>query len=154
VYQKYPLLFNVEHDSSEAYPLNLMNPVDENGTKIPDKTVLPDDPDHRAAMERILKAYAFEVATFVYGDNVPEPDGPNEKPGQYGVCCNRTLHCNCGSGAHGRIDDEGNSLGIGSGGFFNVGTKHHHDTYHQVLGEEEPSPPRTRAQKLLQSLQL
>ena len=75
-------------------------------------------------------AYAFEVATFTYGKLTPEPDGPDEGPGRYGICCDRSRDCDC-SGDH---------------GLFNVGTKQHHDRYHDALGEEEPNPPATIAQ--------
>lgn len=143
-YRKIPLMFNVEVDPSESLPLNV--DTTNNGT-----TVKPSNdthPDAAVAMDRILKAYAFEVATFTYGINVPEPDGPNEGPGTYGVCCNRTKHCNCNSDDDGDVDVTAN-IGVGGGGLFSIGTKQHHDAYHEVLGEEEPSPTRTRAQEVL-----
>ena len=115
-YEQYPLLFDVEKDPSESMPISTGE--------------MPDDPDDRAAMERIMQSYAFEVATFTYGKLTPEPDGPDEGPGRYGICCDRSRDCDC-SGDH---------------GLFNVGTKQHHDRYHDALGEEEPNPPATIAQ--------
>jgi len=123
-YDKYPLLFDIEQDPSESIPIS-------NGT-------MPTGPEHSAAMKRIMKAYAFEVATFQYGTIVPEPDGPGERHGQYGLCCDRAANCNC--------DSDG---AASTAGLFNVGTKRHHDTYHYVLGEQEPLPPRTKAQKAM-----
>ena len=127
-YNKFPLLFNVEKDPSESEPISTGE--------------LPNDPEHRAAMLRIMKAYAMEKATFSFGTLVPYPDGPGEGPGLYGLCCDRSRDCNCRDGA--TADDE-------MFGILNVGTKGHHDRYHEALGEEEPSPPRTRAQMLLQN---
>ena len=69
-------------------------------------------------LARIQRAYAMEVATFQYGEFHTIPDGPGEGPGRYGVCCNRETNCNC----------EGT-------GIFHVGTKGHHDDYHDILGE-------------------
>ena len=115
-YEQYPLLFNVEKDPSESMPISTGE--------------MPVDPDDQAAMERIMQAYAMEVATFTYGRLTPEPDGPDEGPGRYGLCCDRLRDCDC-SGDH---------------GLFNVGTKQHHDRYHDALGEEEPNPPATIAQ--------
>jgi arylsulfatase A len=120
-----PLLFNVERDPSEAAPISA------NET--------PSDPNDRKAMERILKAYAMEKATFQFGDIVPYPDGPGEGPDRYGLCCDRSQDCYC-------VGKDENV------GIFNLGTKTHHDKYHEVLGEEEPSPPRTRAQAILQGM--
>lgn len=117
-----PKLFDVERDPSEANPLN-------------DDNEMPTDNDDLAAMNRILAAYAMEKATFDFGTILPVPDGPHEGPKQYGVCCDRARNCNC----------EDSHVGI-----FNLGTRLHHDKYHSILGEEEPSPPRTRAQIMLQ----
>lgn len=122
-----PLLFNVEVDPSEAIPLNAKN---EN----------PTNPDELAAMKRIQKAYAMEKATFEFGTIIPMPDGPKEGPNQYGVCCDRSKGCNC-------INSPMEQQNVG---IFNLGTRAHHDRYHSALGEEEPSPPRTRAQVMLQ----
>lgn len=135
-------MFNIDHDPSESIPIN----ADVNGTTFMPST--DDDAQAAAAMDRIIKAHAFEVATFTYGTNTPEPDGPNEGPGRYGVCCDRSRKCNCNSD-----DADGDARGGGGFGLFNIGTKLHHDTYHDVLGEEEPYPPRTRAQILLQQQQ-
>lgn len=123
-----PLLFDVEKDPSESQPISVNK--------------MPSDPEDAAAMERILKAYAMEKATFQFGKLDPYPDGPGEGPDRYGLCCDRAKDCYC-------VDDglgtENNNIGI-----FNLGTKKHHDLYHEALGEEEPSPPRTRAQAMLQ----
>lgn len=59
----------------------------------------------------------MEKATFHYGKIHDIPDGPGEGPGRYGVCCNRETDCNC------------------AGGLFHVGTKQHHDVYHEFVGE-------------------
>jgi len=125
-YDRYPLLFDVEQDPSESLPLSTGD--------------MPADPVDRAAMERIMKAYAMEVATFAYGRPKPEPDGPGEGPGRYGVCCDRARDCDCSG------DGDGEDGDAGSGGLFRVGTKQHHDRYHSALGEEEPNPPATLAQ--------
>jgi C-terminal region of aryl-sulfatase len=143
VYDQLPLLFQVEHDPSEAYPIVHGNEW-------------PTDTTHRAAMERIVKAYAMERSTFSFGTLDPYPDGPGEGPGLYGVCCDRTKDCNCAAPplqrARSQVDIDG-SLDEGSG-ILNIGTKWHHDQYHKVLGEEEPSPPRTKAQAMLQHIVL
>uniref|UniRef100_A0A6V2EEX6 Sulfatase N-terminal domain-containing protein n=1 Tax=Ditylum brightwellii TaxID=49249 RepID=A0A6V2EEX6_9STRA len=121
-----PLLFNIDKDPSEAYPISFNE--------------MPTQPEDAAAMQRILKAYAMEKATFEYGRITPEPDQPGEGPGKYGVCCDRSNDCHCNN------NEEKDILGI-----FNLGTKEHHDRYHKILGEKEPMPPRTRAQKRLQN---
>lgn len=126
-----PLMFDIERDPSESTPLNSPN-------EMPSK---PEDVD---ALNRILKAHAMEVATFEFGKILDIPDGPDEGPGEYGLCCNRSLGCNCTG--H-RPNGDGRNIGV-----FNIGSKQHHDRYHHVLGEAEPSPARTRAQALLTSL--
>ena len=128
VYDKFPLLFDVEKDPSEAEPIS--------------SGEMPTDLEHRAAMERIMKAYAMEASTFTFGKLVPYPDGPGEGPGLYGVCCDRSRKCNCEK-AEGDVD----LVGI-----LNIGTRKHHDRYHDMLGEAEPYPVRTRAQRLLQNV--
>lgn len=110
---KYPLLFNVEEDPSEAYPLC-------------DGKELPGRQDYRAAIIRIMRAYAMEVATFEYGDLVPLPDGPGEGPGRYGLCCDRSKNCTCKTSAWGEI---GSAL-------FKIGSMPHHDKYHEIFEEE------------------
>lgn len=120
-----PLLFNVEKDPSESQPISFNK--------------IPTDPEDAAAMDRILKAYAMEKATFQFGKIEPYPDQPGEGPGKYGVCCDRSRDCNC------RDKAPDKNLGI-----LNLGTLQHHDIYHKVLGEEEPSPPATTAQRVLQ----
>jgi arylsulfatase A-like enzyme len=124
-----PLLFNIEKDPSEAEPINKDNE-------------LPDDPNDLAAIQRILKAYAMEKATFEFGNLVPYPDGPGEGPDRYGLCCDRSKNCFC-------IDDTDDEEEKTNVGIFNLGTKQHHDKYHEALGEKEPSPPRTRAQIMM-----
>ena len=104
-YEQYPLMFNVDADPSEAFPLCT--------GKEP-----PTDPDALAAMARIQRAYAMEKATFEYGDCNTIPDGPGERPEHYGLCCNRATSCNCEAG-----------------GLSQVGTQQHHDRYHDILGE-------------------
>jgi hypothetical protein len=131
VYDRYPLLFDVEKDPSESMPLS--------------EGDMPQDPEHQEAMERIMKAYAMEKATFVFGKVVTYPDEAGEGPGMYGVCCDRAMECNCRPN-HSQVVLESS--------FFNLGTLEeanaHHQRYHKYLGREEPSPPRTRMQRRLQ----
>lgn len=103
-YDKYPLLFNVDEDPSEAFPLCTGDAP-------------PSDPKAAAALRRIQRAYAMEKATFHFGEYHTVPDGPGEGPGHYGICCNRETGCSCEQG------------------IFHVGTKRHHDVYHDILGE-------------------
>lgn len=119
-----PLLFDVEKDPSEAEPISVNE--------------MPEKPEDVEAMKRILKAYAMEKATFEFGHIKAYPDGPGEGPDRYGVCCDRSKDCYC-------VDVYENV------GILNLGTKKHHDKYHEVLGVKEPSPPRTRAQTMLQN---
>lgn len=126
VYEPYPLLFHIEHDPSESQPIGY------GGHHV------PDDPEHAEALHRLVKAHAFEVATFVYGDPTPEPDGPGEGPGRYGVCCDRSKACLC---------DPIDPLHVASaymdngGGLGAVGSQAHHDAYHAAMGDpESPSP--------------
>lgn len=130
VYDEYPLLFNVEKDPSESEPLSTGE--------------MPKHAEHQAAMVRIVRAYAMERATFVFGRVMDYPDEPGEGPGKYGVCCDRSKDCYCLNNSHSK---EGAFL---RSSFLDVGTKSHHENYHQHLGEEEPLAPVTRAQKLLQ----
>lgn len=106
-----PLLFNVETDPSESTPVN------------PEE-----DPECAAAMQRIVSALAMEKATFVHQQNVPLPIGAGEGRGQLGVCCDRSKSCDC----------DGSPF---PGGILNIGTKQHHDLYHEVSGTEPPLPP-------------
>ena len=99
---------------------------------------MPKDPEDVVTMQRICKAYATEKATFEFCHLEHYPDGPGEGPERYGLCCDRSKDCYCIDGAE--------NVGI-----FNLGTKKHHDKYHKVLGEKEPSPVRTRAQPMLQN---
>ena len=67
------LLFNIQEDPSEAYPLTL--------------------PD--IASEIVLRLQN-ELKTFVYGSKlIPPPDLPGEGPDKYGVCCDRENSCDC-----------------------------------------------------------
>ena len=50
--------------------------------------------DPRSSRE-LREAYAHEVATHPRQPSPPAPDGPGEKPGQYGVCCSRAKGCDC-----------------------------------------------------------
>jgi hypothetical protein len=131
-YHPYPLLFNVDQDPGEAYPLS-KGYYD-----------VPSGAEDREALERIVKAYAFEVATFEYGSKVPEPDGPDEGPGRYGVCCDRERECNCRDDAVEQAEDNGSGPTVTPtqtdgpsttatsgatriGGLFSVGTKGRHE---------------------------
>jgi C-terminal region of aryl-sulfatase len=139
VYEKYPLLFDVEKDPSESEPLSTGN--------------LPKNPEHRAAMDRIVKAYAMEKATFVFGSVVTYPDEPGEGPGKYGICCDRARDCYCPNFSTKDNKNTATESFLRSS-VLDMGTKAHHDKYHDHLGEEEPSPPRTQAQKLLQEVNI
>jgi hypothetical protein len=130
VYETYPLLFNVEKDPSESEPISV-------GER-------PHLPEHQAAMDRIINAYAMERATFVFGTVLTYPDEPGEGPGKYGVCCDRSKDCYCPKGDKERIKEEWVNVTMRSF-FLDMGTKHHHSMYHDHLGEVEPSVPRTRA---------
>ena len=128
---KYPLLFNVEKDPAESTPLST-------GDR------LPRNPDDAAAMKRIVKAYAFEKATFSFDYSPPAPDGPGEGPGHYGLCCDRSCNCNCDS----HVRDGGQAEFLSSmSSLFQVGSKEHHDKYHDAVGEPEPFPPQTTMQQ-------
>jgi len=82
VYSAGPLLFNVEVDPSEAHPLSV-------------NTTTPKDPLLATVIAKIMSAYEAELANMVTHHSPPAPDGPGEAPGQYGICCNRTLGCDC-----------------------------------------------------------
>eukprot|EP00586_Coscinodiscus_wailesii_P004105 CAMPEP_0172485774 /NCGR_PEP_ID=MMETSP1066-20121228/13956_1 /TAXON_ID=671091 /ORGANISM="Coscinodiscus wailesii, Strain CCMP2513" /LENGTH=514 /DNA_ID=CAMNT_0013251235 /DNA_START=310 /DNA_END=1854 /DNA_ORIENTATION=- len=124
-YEKYPLLFDVDKDPSESMPISTGE--------------LPEGDADKAAMNRIMKAYAMEIATFEYQHLIPEPDGPGEGPGKYGVCCDREKDCDC--------SDESFEENIG--GLFSLGTKLHHDKYHEKLGQKQPLPYKTSLQVLV-----
>jgi arylsulfatase A len=112
-YNDYPLLFNVEHDPSEAFPLCKDNKP-------------PSDPRIKAVVNRILRAYAMERATFQYGNMNPLPPSPGEGKGHYGLCCNRATNCSCESAWSEEFQSS----------LFRIGSQEHHDSYHQILGEE------------------
>jgi arylsulfatase A len=123
-----PLLFDVEKDPSEAEPISF--------------NTMPGKSEDKAAMDRILAAYAMEKATFKFGHIVPSPDEPGEGPGKYGLCCDRSRNCNC-------LDEDAETENVG---IFNLGSKKHHDSYHKILGQAEPSPPTTLAQTILHKI--
>lgn len=77
-----PLVFNVEVDPSEAYPLTY-------------NTTSPPDPALRAVVAKFVAAYEEEIRNVQRHVSPPAPLGPGEGPGRYGVCCNRTLGCDC-----------------------------------------------------------
>jgi arylsulfatase A-like enzyme len=139
VYDRYPLMFDVEVDPSESEPVAIGN-------------VLPDDHADREAMERIVKAYAMEKATFQFGDVKIIPDGPGEGPGRYGLCCDRERNCDCRPSDENEARQNDKEWKTLLSGFFQVGSKSHHDRYHEVLNEEEPWPPRTLAQRRLHQM--
>jgi hypothetical protein len=66
------LLFNIDEDPSEAYPLNLTD-----------------------INREILSKLQYELKNFWYGTLTPPPDQPGEGPGEYGVCCDRSKGCDC-----------------------------------------------------------
>jgi hypothetical protein len=128
-YEQYPLLFDVDQDPSESIPISVgLYPQD--------------NKEHQEAMDRIMRAYAMEMATFEFGTIVPEPDGPGEGPNEYGLCCERSRDCNCREG-------HGSDAGTSNQSLFNMGTKRHHDLYHSVLGEKQPSPFVTMEQAIV-----
>jgi arylsulfatase A len=112
-YRPHPLLFNVDEDPSEAYPIS----TGEMPKKLKDA----------AAMARIVRAYAMERATFAYGDMVPLPAGPGEEEHTYGLCCSRATNCTC---------ETPTASWKETIGLFTIGSKLHHDRYHDILGEE------------------
>ena len=77
-----PLLFNVEEDPSEAYPLSV-------------NVSTHKDPRIAQLLASFRAAYAHEVATHPVQPSPPAPDAPGEKPGAYGVCCDRKKGCDC-----------------------------------------------------------
>ena len=77
-----PLLFDVQADPSEAYPLT------QNGTR-------PSDPAIAAVVSAIKAARKAERARFTTQKLIPPPDGPGEGPNKYGVCCSRAKGCDC-----------------------------------------------------------
>lgn len=115
-----PLLFDIEQDPSEGIPLNADGQP-------------PTDPEAAEALRRIRQAYAVEKATFVYGHIVPAPDQEGEGPGRYGICCDRTLGCKC--------TGEPSSKCSSSSGILGIGSRAHHDAYHDISGEHPPLPP-------------
>ena len=71
-----PLLFNVDEDPSESYPLSAS--------------------DYATVIAEVNAAFDKEVATgMTWGTLIPAPDGPGEGPGTYGVCCSRAEECDC-----------------------------------------------------------
>ena len=86
LYPNGPLLFNVEVDPSEAYPLCA-------------NTTSPADPRLAAVVRKLHQARARQIETLRPHASPPAPDGPGEGPGRYGICCNRTLKCDCDDAA-------------------------------------------------------
>lgn len=82
VYSAGPLLFDVDQDPSEQFPL-CMN------------TTTPKDPELVHVIKRLEEARADILKDVVPHESKPAPDGPGEGPGKYGVCCNRTMGCDC-----------------------------------------------------------
>jgi len=77
-----PLLFNIEEDPSEAYPLT------NNGVNVTDPEII-------AVLAALKDARAKEVASMVFGKLIAPPDQPGEGPNKYGVCCDRSKGCDC-----------------------------------------------------------
>lgn len=140
-YPQYPLLFDIDQDPSESIPISTgLYPSDDNK-------------EHQEAMDRIMRAYAMEKATFELGTIVPEPDGPGEGPDSYGLCCDRSKNCNCQEDKKKKKDiEEANGFSVlrrPNQSLFNMGTKDHHDLYHSILGEDQPNPFVTREQAIV-----
>jgi len=81
-YPNPPLLFNVDVDPSEAYPLTVNN-------------TQPKDDYIKIIVQQFQDAYAEEVRTFNFNNPPPEPDQPYEAGDKYGLCCDRTKDCYC-----------------------------------------------------------
>lgn len=120
VFHKYPLLFDIDQDPSEAFPICT-------GDRLPEH-----NPEANAAISRILRAYAMEKATFEYGHIPPLPPGPGEGPDRYGLCCDRSKNCFCEG-------SQWNDEFVGS--IFNIGSRDHHNRYHDLVGEENHMHP-------------
>ena len=138
IYSKYPLVFDVEQDPSEAYPVCT-------GDKLPSN-----DAQATRAIERIMRAYAMEKATFEYGHIPPVPPAPDEGPNRYGLCCNRATNCSCETLSLWEDDAFQSRL-------FRVGSKEHHDRYHELVGEEnhmQTTMPQVQKNQQLSSSQL
>ncbi|KAG7350369.1 alkaline-phosphatase-like, core domain containing protein [Nitzschia inconspicua] len=116
-----PMLFDVEKDPSESEPISV--------------NAMPPKEEDFAAMERILAAYTNERATFRFGKISQEPDEEGEGPGQYALCCDRSQQCYCPKNHN--------------SGILNLGTRAHHDQYHEAMGLAEPLPA-TKYQNILQ----
>lgn len=69
-------------DPSEAHPLSV-------------NTTTPKDPHLASVIATIMSAYEKVKQDIVPYHSDPSPDGPGEKKGEYGICCNRTLGCDC-----------------------------------------------------------
>jgi len=91
-YSKFPLLFHITKDPSEANPLNPQGDM-------------PAGSKAQQAMRDIQAAYEVERRTFVYGRLTAEPDGPGEGPDKYGLCCDRTRQCDCDGPPSGQLLD-------------------------------------------------
>eukprot|EP01060_Flectonema_neradi_P024603 TRINITY_DN33525_c0_g1_i1.p1 TRINITY_DN33525_c0_g1~~TRINITY_DN33525_c0_g1_i1.p1 ORF type:complete len:558 (+),score=114.15 TRINITY_DN33525_c0_g1_i1:38-1675(+) len=73
------LLFDVEEDPSEAYPLAVNTT---SGT-------------YADVISKILAAKKRENETMYFGELIKAPDQPGEGPNKYGVCCDRSKNCDC-----------------------------------------------------------
>ena len=77
-----PLLFNVDADPSETYPLSV-------------NTTNPQDRDLRAVIQTLNAARERQAQALRPTLAPPAPDRPGEGPGKYGVCCDRSKGCDC-----------------------------------------------------------
>ena len=77
-----PLLFNVDADPSETYPLSV-------------NTTNPQDRDLRAVIQKLNAARERQAQALRPTLAPPAPDRPGEGPGKYGVCCDRSKGCDC-----------------------------------------------------------
>jgi len=78
---RFPLLFNVEEDPSEAFPLCRTDVTDVNITSCA---------AYSDVLNKIHAAYENELATFTWGHITPVPGA-----GPWGVCCSRSKGCDC-----------------------------------------------------------
>lgn len=81
-YDVAPLIFQIEHDPSEAHPLVSNN-------------TLPRDPARRALVDAIWEAYDAEVLGMRPYTAPMAPEEPGEGPGKFGVCCDRNKGDTC-----------------------------------------------------------
>ena len=90
-YNEVPLLFNLDEDPSEAYPLTLAANCSKGVVPRPDcPTAMPKDPALRAVVVALNAAFDKEQATFTWGKLVSPPLGPGEDANKFGICCDAT----------------------------------------------------------------